>query len=222
MGDRLYGYCPPLPAPCVLAPIRPPGPPGPQGPTGPTGGTGASPPGPAGATGPRGATGPTGGPQGPTGPRGPSGPTGGVFAAADFYAIIGTSGPSGAASATYGPGDAIEFPNDGPSVGTAIARTSDSTFALNDAGTYNIQYCVSITESAQLALFVTGLPTTPANIVGRGLGTDQVIGFQSVAVASSPVSVRIYNAGTEDINLTPNAGSSTNSVSNHVVITKIS
>jgi len=138
------------------------GPSGPAGSMGPTGNTGA--PGPAGSTGAAGATGPTGatgaigpvgntgatgpsgsagatgsagsvGPSGPTGSTGPAGPTGptgpsGTIAFSDFFAMMPSDNTT-----TIAIGTDVAFPQNGPSSGSAIARTGTSAFNLSAIGT---------------------------------------------------------------------------------------
>ena len=129
MDYRFFGVCPPLPAPCVLAPIRPPGPPGPQGPTGPRGGTGASPPGPAGATGLSGGA----GVSGATGIVGAKGDTGaaGAAGAAGATGPAGSAGAPGAAGSSGAKGD----PGETGAAGTnGVKGDTGLTGAKGDTG----------------------------------------------------------------------------------------
>ncbi len=207
-----------------VGPIGPAGPQGetgatgPQGPAGPQGETGATgPQGPAGPQGATGATGPQGpaGPQGETGATGPQGPAGTVLSYADYYALM----PSDNAT-TVAPGAAVEFPQTGATDGTAITRASDTTFNLVDAGTYLVQFEVSVEEAGQLVLTLNGAEL-PYTVVGRASGTSQIVGMALVtATAGSTLTVSNPAANTEALTITPNAGG-TAPVSAHLVILQL-
>lgn len=185
--------------------VAPTGAAGPTGPTGPTGATGA--------TGTMGATGATGG----TGSPGPSGATGpaGVLDFADFYALM----PPDNAPAVA-PGTDVSFPQDGPSSGL-IARTGPSTFNLSAIGTYQVMFQVSVTETGQLILTLNGADL-PYTVVGRSLGTTQIVGMALVQtpVINSILTVRNPAGNSLALTITPLAGG-TRPVSAHLVITRI-
>ena len=194
---------------------------GPQGPAGPQGETGATgPQGPAGPQGETGATGPQGpaGPQGETGatgPQGPAGPAGTVLGYADYYALM----PSDNAT-TVAPGAAVEFPQTGATDGTAITRASDTTFNLVDAGTYLVQFEVSVEEAGQLVLTLNGAEL-PYTVVGRASGTSQIVGMALVtATANSTLTVSNPTANDTDLTISPNAGGD-QPVSAHLVILQL-
>ena len=194
---------------------------GPQGPAGPQGETGATgPQGPAGPQGETGATGPQGpaGPQGETGatgPQGPAGPAGTVLGYADYYALM----PSDNAT-TVAPGAAVEFPQTGATDGTAITRASDTTFNLVDAGTYLVQFEVSVEEAGQLVLTLNGAEL-PYTVVGRNGRTAQIVGMALVtATANSTLTVSNPTANDTDLTISPNAGGD-QPVSAHLVILQL-
>ena len=173
-------------------------PPGPQGPTGPTGPTGPAggPPGPTGPTGPTGPPGPMGatGPIGPTGPPGPSGSTGATGPTGPTGST-GATGPTGATGSAgglaavvfdynsgtiiIGIGGAVPFNQAPLVVGTAITKTNNTTFTVNQNGVYRISYTlrtalVSLLGTAQVQVNGVGVgPTAALLSVGAPL-SDQV------------------------------------------------
>jgi len=182
---------------------------------------------PTGSSGPTGSqfsTGPTGerGPSGPTGERGPSGPTGEqgpqgkISNGADFYALMPNDN-----TATIAPGSNIEFPNDGPNVGSTISRTGPSTFNLTNIGMYLIQFQVSIAEAGQLCIKLNSIEQQNS-VVGRATGTSQIVGINLITTASANSILSISNPIAEPtaLTLTPLAGGS-NPVSAHLVILQI-
>ncbi len=212
---------------------------GPIGQTGLTGATGAA--GPAGATGPTGLTGLTGaaggaGPTGLTGAAGAAGATGptgltgltgatgatgaagssGTLAFADFFALMPPDN-----SATVGIGTDVSFPQDGPSSGGAIARTSASVFNLAAIGTYQVVFQVSVDEAGQLTLTLNGSDLA-YTVIGRATGTSQIVGLSLVTTtaANSLLTVRNPAGNSTALTITPLAGG-TRPVSAHLLITRI-
>jgi hypothetical protein len=218
---------------------------GPQGPQGLKGDTGAQ--GPIGLTGATGATGPQGpmgltgatgaqGPIGLTGPAGPLGPTGltGAIGATGSQGSIGLTGPSfalsyadyyalmpGDNSATVALGTDVQFPNDGPILGTDILRLGPSSFNLAVIGTYHILFQVSVDEPGQLVLSLNNLEQVYTT-VGRATGTSQLVGMCLIQtlVVNSVLTVRNPAGNSTALTITPIAGG-TNSVSAHLVIMRI-
>lgn len=174
---------------------------GPTGPQGPTGSLGYN-------------TGPTGF-QGPTGPQGDNGPRGNIVGA-DFYALMPNDN-----SATIAPGANIEFPNDGPNVGSSISRTGPSTFNLTNIGIYLVQFQISITESGQLCIKLNSIEQ-PYSVIGRATGTSQIVGINLIITTTINSIISISNPSAEStaLTLTPLAGGS-NPVSAHLVILQI-
>ena len=66
----------------------------------------------------------------------------GVLDFADFFALMPPDN-----AATVAPGTDVSFPQDGPTSGTAIARTGPSTFNLSTIGTYQVLFQVSVDRS---------------------------------------------------------------------------
>jgi hypothetical protein len=235
-------------APVVQGPSGPPGPMGPQGSvgnsgaTGPSGATGAS-----GATGSTGAVGPIGvtGAAGPTGPIGVTGATGavgpvGVTGAAGPIGTTGAVGPTGPAgpsgvsafsnffglmppdnAATVAPGTDVSFPQNGPTSGSAIARTGPSTFNLAAVGSYQIMFQVSVDEAGQLMLTLNGADLA-YTVVGRATGTSEITGMSLVttSVINSILTIRNPAGNATALTITPLAGG-TRQVSASLVITRI-
>jgi len=173
----------------------------------------------AGVAGPSGAPG-LAGAAGAAGIQGIAGIPGapGILTFSDFFALM-----PGDNSATIGVGQAIQFPQNGPTTGS-ITRTGPSTFNLPTIGTYLVQFQASIGEggpaSAQLALRINGTIDL-TTVVGRSTGTDQIVGQSLVTTSTPNTIIEVVNNGTVTaLTLTPIAGG-THSVSAHLVIIRI-
>ena len=207
---------------------------GATGPSGSTGFTGFTGPiglqGVTGATGPSGSTGFTGftgpiGLQGVTGATGPSGSTGftgftgpaGPVSFADFFATMPTDN-----ALPIAVGSDVEFPQDGPIIGTDIARLSPSSFQLASTGVYSVSFQVSITEPGQLVVTLNGVEL-PYTVVGRLTGTTQIVGVCAVETIAlnSILTIRNPAGNIAALTVTPSAGGAS-PVSAHVVISKLS
>ena len=217
--------------PGLVGPVGPIGPQGISGLVGPVGPQGISglvgPIGPVGPQGISGLVGPIGpqgisglvGPIGPIGPQGISGlvgPIGPAFSYADFYALM-----PGDNLATIAIGGDVQFPNDGPFLGTDIIRTGPSSFELVSIGTYQILFQVSIDEPGQLVISLNELEQVYTT-VGRATGTSQLVGvclIQTIIV-NSIITIRNPSGNSTALTITPNAGG-TNSVSAHLVIIRM-
>ncbi len=224
---------------------------GPTGPTGPQGIQGIpgiqGPQGIQGATGPQGEIGPTG----PTGtsstitigttttgepgteatvtntgtpeaaifnftiPQGPTGPTN-IPNFANYYALM-----PGDNTATIAPGTDISFPQDGPTSGTNITRTDDTTFNLEPIGTYQILFQASIEEAGQLVIALNGTELD-YTVVGRATGTSQIVGMSIINTTAENSTLTIRNpiGNTTALTLTPTAGG-TEPVSAQLIITQL-
>jgi hypothetical protein len=198
------------------------GPAGVTGATGVTGSTGAT--GATGATGVTGATGATGdvGATGPTGATGATGPCGGgALDFADFFALMP---PDNFETVAIG-GD-VSFPENGPAMaGSGITRTGLSTFNLANIGTYQVMFQVSVDEPGQLGLTLNdgaGGVELANTVVGRAVGTSQIVGMALVQTTVVNSTLTVRNAGSPAaLTITPKAGG-TSPVSAHLVITQIS
>ena len=217
---------------CVYCPTGAQGPIGPRGPQGPVGPIGpAGPQGEQGIQGEQGPAGPQGeqgiqGEQGPVGPQGEQGiqgiqgeqgPAGGVLSFADFYALMPPDNAT-----TVAPGTDVSFPQDGPTSGTNITRTSATSFNLGAVGTYQILFQVSVDEAGQLLLTLNGADLA-YTVAGRATGTSQIVGMAIVETTSpdSTLTVRNPEGTAAALTITPLAGG-TRPVSAHLVITQLS
>ncbi|MGM0882639.1 MAG: collagen-like protein [Bacillota bacterium] len=186
---------------------------GPAGLAGLAGAIGAA--GPAGLAGLAGALG-AAGLAGATGPAGPAGPAGGLLGFADFFALM-----PGDNAATVAPGTDVDFPQNGPTSGTAITRSGPDSFNLAEIGTYQVMFQVSVTEPGQLILTLNGADLA-YTVVGRATDTSQIVGIALVqtAVINSILTVRNPAGNSTALTITPLAGG-TRPVSAHLVITRI-
>ena len=152
----------------------------------------------------------------PTGPQGPQGIPGGLLNYADFYALMPPDN-----AATVAPGTDVSFPQDGPNSGSGITRVSDTEFNLEQIGTYEVLFEVSITEAGQLILTLNGVDLA-YTVVGRATGASQIIGMAivSTTVINSILTVRNPSGNATALSITPLAGG-TRSVSAHLIITQI-
>ena len=136
---------------------------------------------------------------------------------ADFYALM----PSDNAD-PIAPGADVAFPQNGAILNTDIGRVDDSSFLLNVAGIYLVQFQASVAEEGQLVLALDDVEL-PYTVVGRSATSSQIVGIALVAVetAGSTLSVRNPAANVGSLTLTPDAGG-TQPVSAHLVITRLS
>ena len=156
------------------------------------------------------------GPQGPIGETGPQGIPGGLLSYADFYALMPPDN-----AATVAPGADVSFPQDGPNSGSGISRVSATEFDLEEIGTYQVLFEVSITEAGQLILTLNGADLE-YTVVGRATGASQIVGMAllSTTVINSILTVRNPAGNAAALSITPLAGG-TRAVSAHLVITRI-
>jgi len=184
-----------------------PGPEGPGGAEGAKGSTGdTGPEGPKGAEGPKGSMGSTG-PQGSEGAKGPTGPEGppGLSAYAEFYALMPPNN-----AATVGAGEAVEFPQDGPTSGV-ISRRSSTEFVLPSVGTYRVAFSVSVDEPGQLVFGLDsggGMVELPYTVYGRATGTNLISGeaLVTTTAVNSALELRNPTGNTPALTITPKAG----------------
>lgn len=136
-----------------------------------------------------------------------------IGAFADFYALM-----PGDNAATVAAGTAVAFPQNGPVSG--IVRTNATQFTLPNAGTYQVNFQVSVTEPGQLVVVVDGVELA-YTVVGRATGTCQIAGTCLVnAAAASILEIRNPSGNSPALTITPQAGG-THSVSAHLVILQV-
>jgi hypothetical protein len=124
-------------------------------------------------------------------------------------------------AATVGVGTDVSFPQNGPTSGGAIARTSGSAFNLSAIGFYQVLFQVSTDEPGQLILTLNGADLA-YTVVGRATGTNQIAGMALVktTLVNSILTVRNPAGNSTALTMTPIAGG-TRSVSAHLVVTQI-
>ena len=115
----------------------------------------------------------------------------------------------------------MDFPQDGPQVGSASARLSLSSFALSDVGTYEVEFQVSVDEAGQLELALNGV-ALPYTVVGRATGTTQIVGQALVTNTTADSVLQLENPAGDAVvlTITPFAGGST-PVSASLIITQV-
>lgn len=135
---------------------------------------------------------------------------------ADFFALMPPDN-----AATVAPGTDVSFPQNGPTSGTSIFRSSLSTFNLSVIGTYQVLFQVSVDEAGQLILTLNGNDLA-YTVVGRATGTSQIVGIALVetTVINSILTVRNPAGNAAALTITPLAGG-TRSVSAHLTILQI-
>jgi hypothetical protein len=125
-------------------------------------------------------------------------------------------------SSTIGVGTAIEFPQGTPGIGiTRLGGVSSTEFVLANIGSYFVNFQASVDEPGQLMIRLDGVEIADS-VVGRALGTSQMVGI-SIITTSSPGSViEIINpsGNSTALTMTPIAGG-THSVSAHLTILRL-
>ena len=141
---------------------------------------------------------------------------GGAVNYQDFYA---TMPPDNAATIPVFGG--IPFPQTAIS-NSIITRTGSSVFILPDIATYEINFQVSVDEPVQLGISLNGVLLSSA-VVGRAIGSSQIVGVFLINTTSVNTSLSIINIGNSAITLTPYAGGNfgANPVSAHLIIKKL-
>jgi hypothetical protein len=137
----------------------------------------------------------------------------------DFFALMPPDN-----AATVALGNAVEFPQDGPSSGV-ITRTGPSSFTLPSVGVYLVQFQVSVSEAGQLVLALdegAGLTTIPTSTVGRANGSSQIVGISLVTTTVPDSLLAVVNppGNNTALTITPLAGGSS-VVSAHLAIMRI-
>ena len=138
---------------------------------------------------------------------------GGAVNFQDFYALMPSNN-----LATVPINGAIEFPQTAIS-NSIITRTSPSAFNLPDIGTYEISFQASVDEPVQLGISLNGVFLS-SSVVGRAIGSSQIVGRSLITTAAINTSLSIINLGNQAITLTFFAGG-TNPVSAHLIIKKL-
>jgi hypothetical protein len=167
------------------------------------------------------------GDRGRRGRQGPQGETGFISNTADFFALVPPDNTTLGVPTLIPSGGAIQFPQNGPNVGTGIVRFDPSSFTLVTPGTYFVQFTVSVEQAAQLVVALdTGLGPVelPYTVVGRDEDGTQIVGVSLVTttVPNTRLSIRNPTLGSSPISLTLFAGdASASPVSAHLVIMRV-
>jgi len=134
---------------------------------------------------------------------------------ADFFSLMPPDN-----AATVATGGSVEFPQDGPVSGT-ISRISPSGFNLQDIGTYQVMFQVSVNEAGQLVVALNGIELA-YTVVGRATGTNQIVGMCIITTTfpNSVLEIRNPASSFSALTITPLAGG-VNPVSAHLIITKL-
>lgn len=124
-------------------------------------------------------------------------------------------------AATVAPGTDVGFPQDGPSSGVGISRIGPDSFNLADIGAYQVLFQVSIGEAGQPLLTLNGMDLE-YTVVGRAIGTSQIVGIAVVETTSvnSTLTVRNPAGNAAALTVTPLAGG-TRPVSAHLTIIQL-
>jgi len=138
---------------------------------------------------------------------------GGAVSYQDFYALMPPDN-----AVTIPPFGAISFPQTALS-NSVITRISASGFNLPDIGTYEVNFQASITEQAQLGIFLNG-SLFSSSVVGRATGNTQIVGTSLVTTTTVNSTLSINNLSFFSITLTPFADGNY-PVSAHLIIKKL-
>lgn len=154
--------------------------------------------------------------QGAQGIQGIAGVSASSLGFASFYALM-----PGDNASTVAVGAAIQFPQNGPTSGSAVTRLTSSTFNLAAAGIYSVRFQASIDEAGQLIVKINGVDDTHT-VVGRATGTNQIAGdvLITTTTANSVISINNPSGNSTALTLTPLAGG-TRPVSANVVIQRL-
>lgn len=134
---------------------------------------------------------------------------------ADFFSLMPPDN-----AATIATGGSVEFPQVS-AVSGAIFPISPSGFNLQDIGTYQVMFQVSVTEPGQLVVALNGTELA-YTVVGRATGTNQIVGMCIITTTSPNSILEIRNpvSSFTALTITPLAGG-VNPVSAHLIITKL-
>jgi hypothetical protein len=124
-------------------------------------------------------------------------------------------------AATIAAGTPVLFPQNGPTAG-GIVRLNSGEFALPRAGTYSVDFSVSITEPGQVVVALDsggGMVELPYTVYGRATGTSQIAGDALIAAtaANSTVELRNPAGNTPALTITPVAGGTHPAVASIVI-----
>ncbi len=113
-------------------------------------------------------------------------------------------------ASTVAAGAPVLFPQNGPVAG-GVGRLNSGEFVLPRAGTYSVDFSVSVDEPGQLVIALDsggGMVELPYTVYGRATGTSEIAGnaLISTTAASSTVELRNPAGNTPALTITPLAG----------------
>jgi len=103
-----------------------------------------------------------------------------------------------------------------------VGRLNSGEFVLPRAGTYSVDFSVSVTEPGQLVVALDsggGMVELPYTVYGRATGTSQIVGdaLITATAASSTVELRNPAGNTPALTITPLAGGTHPAVASIVI-----
>jgi hypothetical protein len=124
-------------------------------------------------------------------------------------------------AATVAAGAPVSFPQSGPTAG-GIVRLNSAEFLLPRAGTYSVDFSVSVTEAGQLVIALDsggGMVELPYTLYGRATGSSQIAGDALITTAATASTVELRNpaGNTPALTITPLAGGTHPAVASIVI-----
>ena len=149
------------------------------------------------------------------GSPGTPGQNGTVLSFADFYGLSNSS------SLSIAGGAAVNFPSDGVNSGLAIYRNEQSEFEfiLSNAGVYEVNFQVSVSQGDQLLLRING-SEIDSTIVGNG--ESQIVGMCLIQTSQLNSMLAVCNPTDSPELLIPASVEGKRSVSRRLVIKQLS
>lgn len=124
-------------------------------------------------------------------------------------------------AATVAAGAPVSFPQNGPASG-GITRLNASEFVLPGAGTYSVDFSVSVSEPGQLGIALdsgSGMVELAYTVYGRATGTSQIAGDALITTSTANLKVELRNpaGNTPALTITPLAGGTHPAVASIVI-----
>lgn len=130
-----------------------------------------------------------------------------------------------AVSATVAIAAPFPFDTDGPATSgflhTASATPATSApITIVNAGTYAVQYTVTVAEARQIALYIDGA-VVPSTIYGQATGTAVTTGIAIITVAAGAVLTLRNHLSAAALTLVTPSGGTEENATNSILITKL-
>jgi hypothetical protein len=123
-------------------------------------------------------------------------------------------------SAVVGQSGAVQFPQNGDSIGSDITRSTASAFSLGPIGLYQIYFIVTTTTGGQLGIRVNGT-YYPRGVFGRGTSSDQPFtGSTLLRTTVVNTIIDLANPNTGALTISSLAGGAL-AVAAHLIITRL-